>query len=70
MFNCSGIHAEEIMKIYGIGNEYKVIPFKGLYWEIKDPSKLNISTNIYPVPDLKPFECISLQAQMQEKKHT
>ena len=58
LFNCSGIFAEDIAKKYGVGYEYKVLPFKGLYWELKNPSRFNINTNIYPVPDLSvPFRC-------------
>ena len=32
--------------------DYILLPFKGLYWKIKDKSPISISTNLYPVPDL------------------
>jgi len=56
LINCAGIHAKEIAKRYGIGQEFSVMPFKGLYWKIKPNSSTSIGANLYPVPDLEvPF---------------
>jgi len=52
LVNCAGIHAKEIAREYGIGEEFSVMPFKGLYWKINPNSSINITTNLYPVPDL------------------
>ena len=52
LFNCAGAHAIDISAQFGIGSEFKIIPFKGIYWDLKDSSKFNITTNLYPVPDL------------------
>ena len=56
IFNCAGAYSLEVANKFGIGKNYRVIPFKGSYMELKNTSKLNINTNIYPVPDLElPF---------------
>ena len=56
MFNTAGVNSLEIAKAFGVGSDYDCIPFKGVYWELKSTSKINIPTNIYPVPDLElPF---------------
>ena len=36
LFNCAGSYSVEIAKTVGIGMEYNVIPFKGIYWELKE----------------------------------
>ena len=54
--NCAGLRADEVSKKFGIGHKYTLIPFKGIYWEIKNKLNLDLNTNLYPVPDLNiPF---------------
>tara|TARA_Y100001933_G_scaffold263419_1_gene324700 strand:- start:1397 stop:2656 length:1260 start_codon:yes stop_codon:yes gene_type:complete len=56
LFNCCGVNTDSIAKKFGIAKEYKILPFKGIYWKLKDSSSLSFNTNIYPVPDLNlPF---------------
>ena len=56
LFNCTGLHADQIAHTFGLGLEYSLLPFKGLYWEIGSNSRIQPTTNIYPVPDLNvPF---------------
>ncbi len=56
LFNCTGINADKVADQCGIKHNYKILPFKGLYWKIKVKSKIIPTTNIYPVPDLNvPF---------------
>ena len=56
LVNSAGIHALEIARKFDVGDRYKVIPFKGNYWALKNPGSFNIKTNLYPVPDLNvPF---------------
>ena len=52
LFNCAGLQADRVAKQFGIGNEYYLLPFKGLYWELKRSCPIRPTTNIYPVPDL------------------
>ncbi|WP_390129363.1 L-2-hydroxyglutarate oxidase [Synechococcus sp. HIMB2401] len=56
LFNCAGLQADNIAQEFGVGDNYLLVPFRGLYWQIKQTSKIKPSTNIYPVPDLSvPF---------------
>ena len=52
LFNCSGLQSDRLAHKFEIGLDYILLPFKGLYWKIKDTSPISISTNLYPVPDL------------------
>ena len=56
MFNCSGLQADRVAHEFGIGKNYSLLPFKGLYWQLKPGCPIQPKTNIYPVPDLNiPF---------------
>lgn len=52
--NAAGLYADRIAHDHGIGREYRILPFKGLYLRGAEVEKLR--TNVYPVPDLgNPF---------------
>ncbi|MCP5468911.1 MAG: L-2-hydroxyglutarate oxidase [Chlamydiales bacterium] len=54
VINAAGLYADRVAHAWGVGKEYRILPFKGLYLYAKTPFDLN--TNIYPVPNLKnPF---------------
>jgi L-2-hydroxyglutarate oxidase len=56
LFNCAGLHADQIAHRFGVGDQYTMLPFRGAYYQIKKDAPFNISTNLYPVPDLEvPF---------------
>ena len=56
LFNCSGLQADRVAHQFGIGHEYSLLPFKGLYWQLKSNCPIQPRTNLYPVPDLSvPF---------------
>lgn len=48
--NAAGLYADTIAKQFGFGTDFTIIPFKGLYLKYKK-NKLDVTTNIYPVPD-------------------
>ena len=52
LINCAGLQADRIAHKFKIGEEYTLMPFKGVYYQIKLKSKLKIPTNLYQVPDL------------------
>jgi len=55
IINAAGLYADKIAKDFGFGQQYTIIPFKGLYLKYTK-NKTDIKTNIYPVPNLKnPF---------------
>ncbi|KZR90596.1 NAD(P)/FAD-dependent oxidoreductase [Synechococcus sp. MIT S9508] len=56
LFNCAGLQADRVAHSFGVGEEYSLLPFKGLYWQLKANCPIVPSCNLYPVPDLNvPF---------------
>ncbi len=56
LFNTSGLYADKIAKFCGLMDRYTMIPFKGMYHELRPSSSLRIRHLIYPVPDMNvPF---------------
>ncbi len=52
LINAAGLYADKIAKDFDCAKDYVIIPFKGIY--LKDSSNaIDLSTNIYPVPNLK-----------------
>jgi L-2-hydroxyglutarate oxidase LhgO len=52
LFNCAGLQADRVAHHFGVARDYYLIPFKGLYWQLKPDSPIQLKTNLYPVPDL------------------
>jgi len=56
IFNCAGAYSDEVARLCGIAKNFKMLPFKGVYWELNKDSQIEFNTNLYPVPDLNvPF---------------
>ena len=56
LFNCAGLHADQVAQAFGIGAAYTMLPFRGNYWQLKADAPFLFKTNLYPVPDLEvPF---------------
>jgi L-2-hydroxyglutarate oxidase LhgO len=54
--NASGAHADKVAYWFGVGREYKILPFKGTYKALKKDRSYLVRGSIYPVPDLRnPF---------------
>ncbi|MEO0147851.1 MAG: L-2-hydroxyglutarate oxidase [candidate division WOR-3 bacterium] len=52
--NAAGIYADRVAHKFGDGLDYKILPFKGVYWELF--GDVDVRGNIYPMPDLNlPF---------------
>jgi L-2-hydroxyglutarate oxidase LhgO len=53
--NAAGLHADTVAHWFGVGEEYRMLPFKGLYWYSSlEPGRLK--RHVYPVPDSRnPF---------------
>lgn len=54
--NAAGAYSDRIAHLFGTGQNYKILPFRGTYRKlIKEKSHL-VNGNIYPVPDIRnPF---------------
>ena len=56
LFNCTGLQADRVSQLFGVGEQYTLLPFKGLYWQLRANCPFQPCTNLYPVPDLNvPF---------------
>lgn len=56
LFNCTGLQADRVAHQFGVGLDYSLLPFKGLYWQLKASCPFHLRTNLYQVPDLSvPF---------------
>lgn len=54
--NAAGAHSDKIAHAFGIGRQYRLIPFKGIYRKLKSEKSHLFNGNIYPVPDIRnPF---------------
>ena len=52
LFNCAGLQADRVAHQFGVGRDYSLLPFKGLYWQLKHDCPIQPRANLYPVPDL------------------
>ena len=65
------MQADRIAHQFGIGENYQILPFRGLYWELKNSAPFKINTNLYPVPDLNvPFLGIHFTPSADKNKVT
>ena len=56
LFNCSGLNSDRVGKIFNVGKDLTLLPFKGIYWKLSPKAPFKFETNLYPVPDLNvPF---------------
>ena len=54
--NSAGLQSDKIAHKFNVGLNYKIIPFKGVYWKLRKNCPFKIKLNLYPVPDLNvPF---------------
>jgi L-2-hydroxyglutarate oxidase len=52
IINCAGLHADEIAHMMGVGLGYKIIPFRGEYYELRGQRAHLVNSMIYPAPNL------------------
>lgn len=52
LINAAGLHADKVAKIFDVGHRYRIVPFKGTYFELSTPDTANYRGHIYPVPNL------------------
>jgi len=54
--NAAGAYCDQVAAQFGVGRQYRLIPFKGLYRVLKPETFWTVNGNIYPVPDIRnPF---------------
>lgn len=56
LYNAAGTYADRIAHAFGVGHEYRILPFKGLYWRAQYNYAKKITRLIYPAPNIQmPF---------------
>ena len=51
VINCAGLQSDLIAKLTGVPFNYKIIPFRGEYYKLKEEKEYLVKNLIYPVPD-------------------
>jgi L-2-hydroxyglutarate oxidase LhgO len=67
VINAAGLHADTVAHWFGVGEDYRMLPFKGLYWYASwEPGRLQ--RHVYPVPDARnPFLGVHLTVTVDGK---
>jgi len=67
VINAAGLYADVVAHWYGVGTDYRMLPFKGLYWYGSwEPGRLQ--RHVYPVPDARnPFLGVHLTVTVDGK---
>jgi L-2-hydroxyglutarate oxidase LhgO len=67
VINAAGLYADTVAHWYGVGLDYRMLPFKGLYWYGSwEPGRLQ--RHVYPVPDARnPFLGVHLTVTVDGK---
>ena len=56
VINAAGAYCDTVAALFGVGKQFRLIPFKGLYRVLKPGMPYTVNSNIYPVPDIRnPF---------------
>ncbi|QWV99258.1 L-2-hydroxyglutarate oxidase [Geomonas nitrogeniifigens] len=54
--NAAGAYCNKVAGFFGVGSNYRLIPFKGVYRLLKKDAPYTVNSSIYPVPDIRnPF---------------
>ncbi|MEK9737204.1 MAG: FAD-dependent oxidoreductase, partial [Candidatus Nanopelagicales bacterium] len=65
IINAAGLYADTVAHWFGVGEEYRMLPFKGLYWYSSWPAG-TLQRHVYPVPDPRnPFLGVHLTVTVQ-----
>jgi L-2-hydroxyglutarate oxidase LhgO len=56
LVNAAGAWCDVVARAFGLGGEYRLIPFKGIYRKLVPGASFPVHGNVYPVPDIRnPF---------------
>ena len=56
LVNAAGAYCDRVARAFGVGAEYRLIPFKGIYRKLRPGAAFPVRGNVYPVPDIRnPF---------------
>ena len=56
LLNCAGLYADKVAEMTGMHADFKIVPFRGEFYKLKDHATRLVNGLIYPVPDMNfPF---------------
>lgn len=56
LVNCAGLYADRIAHAFGAGQGFRLVPFRGEYYAVRESKKDWVRRMVYPVPNLEfPF---------------
>jgi L-2-hydroxyglutarate oxidase LhgO len=56
LVNAAGAYCDRVAGAFGVGAEFRLVPFKGIYRKLRPGADFVVNGNIYPVPDIRnPF---------------
>ena len=53
LINAAGAFADKVAHAMGVGQRYRIMPFKGCYYRLREGATVTSKGLIYPVPDLR-----------------
>ncbi len=66
--NAAGTFADTVARAFGVGEDYRILPFKGTYKKLLWERSHLVRGNIYPVPDLRnPFLGVHFTRSAQDE---
>jgi len=51
VINCAGLYSDRIARMAGVDPEMQIVPFRGVYYELREEARSLCTNLIYPVPD-------------------
>lgn len=51
VIGCAGLYSDKIAQMTGSETDFRIIPFRGEYYKLKDSARYLVKNLIYPVPD-------------------
>jgi L-2-hydroxyglutarate oxidase len=58
---CAGVMADRLARLQGLATDFRIVPFRGEYFRLRDSATITLQHHIYPIPDPRlPFLGIHL----------
>jgi L-2-hydroxyglutarate oxidase len=51
LINAAGAYADRVARLAGVGQQYQLVPFKGIYYKLAPEAASMVRGSIYPVPN-------------------
>jgi L-2-hydroxyglutarate oxidase len=51
LINAAGAYADRVARLAGVGGQFQLVPFKGLYYKLSPAAAAKVRGSIYPVPN-------------------